>query len=101
MSVENAKAFLAKLGSDEGLRQQLMDADDDAARQQVAQAAGFGFTKAEFEEATGLDTAKLLSSDDLDSVVGGSAADDIAEVGIDVGVSAGTDVVCSAAAAAL
>ena len=99
MSVDSAKAFLAKIGSDEALRNQLMSAADDEARKQIAKDAGFEFTKADFQAASGMDPDKLLSGEDLDQIAGGTS--DIAEVGIDVGINAGTDVVCSAAASAL
>lgn len=99
MSVESAKAFLAKIGSDETLRNQLMGAADDEARKQIAKDAGFEFSKSDFQAASGLDPEKLLSDADLSQVVGGTS--DIGEVGIGVGTNAGTDVVCSAAAAAL
>lgn len=99
MSVDSAKAFLAKLASDEEMRNSLMSASDDASRQAIAKAGGFEFTKDEFKEVTGIDPNVELSAQDLDQVAGGMS--EIGSVGTEVGVEVGIEVGASAASAAL
>ncbi len=99
MSVESAKAFLVKLSSDENFRNQLLGAPDDAARQEIAKANGFEFTKAELQEVTGLDPDKELSAQDLDQVAGGMS--EIGKVGVGAGVEVGVEAGVAAVAAAI
>ncbi len=49
MSVENVKAFIEKLNSDETFRNRMTEASNDEARLQMAQEAGYGFTAEEYQ----------------------------------------------------
>jgi predicted ribosomally synthesized peptide with nif11-like leader len=71
MSIEQAKAFIEKLGSDENLLNQVNSAGNDDARMQLAKAAGFDFTADEFNSVIDQLSGEELSEEDLDSVAGG------------------------------
>ena len=83
MSVDQVKAFLAKVKEDEALGKKLKDAKDaytgdksdkdavfTAVVIPVAAAAGFNFTVADFKEAFGSGEGEA-SDDELDKVAGG------------------------------
>ena len=75
MTVEQAKAFIEKLESDEAFRSQIETASDDAARLQMAHEAGYEFTVEEFnnivtEMAGAVD--EELSEEQLEAVAGGA-----------------------------
>ncbi len=92
MSVESAKAFIAKLESDADLRSKVEGAADDSAKRAVAKAAGFDFTREEMKTAVGSHSTKgELSEDQLTAVAGGSTPD---------WINAGATAVGAAAAAA-
>jgi predicted ribosomally synthesized peptide with nif11-like leader len=74
MSVEQAKAFIEKLGSDENLLNQVNSAENDGARMQLAKAAGFDFSTDEFNSVVDQLSGEELTEDDLDSVAGGLTA---------------------------
>lgn len=61
MSIESAKAFYLKMGTDEAFLAQL-DAASPEERIKIAQQAGYDFTEEDFETAT----AQVLESDELD-----------------------------------
>jgi predicted ribosomally synthesized peptide with nif11-like leader len=74
MSVEQAKAFIEKLGSDENLLNQVYSAGNDDARMQLAKAAGFDFSADEFNSVIDQLGGEELSEDELDRVAGGLTA---------------------------
>ena len=86
MSVEQVKAFVAKVKDDSELAQKLKDAqanykgDKEAAVAAVvlpiAAAAGFNFTVDDFKAAFGNDEGEA-SDDELDAVAGGTAYDPV------------------------
>ena len=65
MSLESAKAFIARFKTDEEFRNSLKDANEEQAKAILKQ-AGFEFTQAEYDEATA-----ELSDEDLKMVSGG------------------------------
>lgn len=71
MSVENAKAFIEKLKSDETLRDQIAQAGSDEERLQMATEAGFEFTVEEYNQMVNARGDEELSDEDLESVAGG------------------------------
>jgi predicted ribosomally synthesized peptide with nif11-like leader len=71
MSVDQAKAFIEKLGSDESLLNQVNSAENNADRMQLAKDAGFNFSTDEFNSVIDQLSGEELSEDDLDSVAGG------------------------------
>jgi predicted ribosomally synthesized peptide with nif11-like leader len=73
MSVESAKAFLAKFNSDSDFRAKLEGAGDAAATQAIVKEAGFEFSKAELKECAA--ASSELSDADLENVAGGNAAE--------------------------
>ena len=88
MSVESAKNFLKKFAKDDDFRAQLEKAADLEARQVIAKAAGFDFTKAELHECVSANSE--LSDDDLENVAGGSACGWVGAGGGVVAAGAGT-----------
>ena len=77
MSVENAIKFLAKVGSDPAFRTKVEQAAP-AARVGLAHAAGFAFTRAEYDQALAkVDAPRAgeLSDADLEKVSGGVGID--------------------------
>jgi len=73
MSVESAKAFLAKFNSDSDFRAKLEGAGDAAATQAIVKEAGFEFSKAELKECAA--ASSELSDADLEKVAGGNTAE--------------------------
>ena len=73
MSVENAKAFIEKLNSDETFRNRIAEAGDDQARLHMAREAGYEFTAAEFNNTVAKMTgaADELADEELELVSGG------------------------------
>lgn len=73
MSVENIKAFNAKVENDENLKQQLKEAAGDADKYlALAKANGFEISKADLDAyKEELKSEGKLSDDDLDNVSGG------------------------------
>ena len=74
MSIENVKAFIAKLKDDAALLDSFQKASDPKARQAVIEKAGFEFSQEEFKAST-----SELSDEDLNSVSGGAGYGDIDE----------------------
>ena len=75
MSVENVKAFMEKLNSDETFRNRITEASDDDARLQMAHEAGYEFTVAEYNNiVTKMAGAadEELSEEQLETVAGGA-----------------------------
>ena len=75
MSVDSAKAFLKKMAQDSALRANVDGAKDNAAREKIAQEAGFSFSKEELDQvipgASKLTPGAELSDADLEAVAGG------------------------------
>lgn len=67
MSLESAKAFLEKIKHDEKFREHCTNAGSHEERLKLVKAAGFDFTTAELDQASG-----ELSLAELDQVVGGT-----------------------------
>jgi predicted ribosomally synthesized peptide with nif11-like leader len=94
MSMESAKACIAKLKSDPAFGKSLEAAKTDAERIAFMKKAGFDFTKDEFKQAVKAAKGKSeLSEKDLAKVAGGTSA---TWVGVGAGVRGA---VASAAAA--
>ena len=74
MSVESAKAFLAKVQKDAKLQKQLKAAANVGDKLKIAKAAGFEFTGKEFQSLR--DKAGELSDQDLEKVAGGGCGID-------------------------
>ncbi len=72
MSVEQAKAFIEKLNSDETFRSQIAGAGSDEARLQTAKEAGFEFSTEELTSVIDQFTGEELSEEELDAVAGGA-----------------------------
>ena len=68
MSVDQARAFIEKMKSDEEFRGRIMAIEAVDARLAAASDAGFEFTESEVKEVQG-----ELSDDDLDQAPGGAA----------------------------
>jgi len=68
MSVDQARAFIEKMKSDEAFRDRIMAIEAVDARLAAASDAGFEFTEAEVKE-----VQSELSDDDLDQAPGGAA----------------------------
>ena len=73
MSVEQAKAFIEKMNSDETFLTQVAGADSNEARFQLAKASGFDFTVEELAVAADDDSSEELTEEELESVAGGGA----------------------------
>ena len=73
MSVESAKAFIAKLECDAELHMAIERAADATARRHIAKDAGFDFTRDDIRKANAASTNEL-SDDDLHAIVGGAKA---------------------------
>ena len=71
MSVEQAKAFIEKLNSDEIFLNQIAGAGSDEARLQMAKEAGFEFSTEELTSVIDQFTSEELSEEELDAVAGG------------------------------
>lgn len=75
MSVQAAKDFLKKLEAEPGFKAKFQEAPDQAARLQMAQAAGFDFNMDEFRQAVKEVTAAAadqeLTPEQLQGVAGG------------------------------
>ena len=71
MSVENVKAFLEKLNSDETFLNQIAGASSDEARLELAKANGFNFTVEELAVVADDDGSEELTEEELESVAGG------------------------------
>ena len=71
MSVENAKAFLERLNSDENFRNQMASADNNEARLQIAKEAGLELSTEELSSIIDQLTSEELSEEELDTVAGG------------------------------
>ncbi len=67
MALESARAFLARLKSDQKFRENLAGLTSKTARRDWIKAGGFDFTQEELEAATG-----ELDPEELDRVVGGT-----------------------------
>ncbi len=67
MSLDQARAFIEKMRSDEAFRNRIMAIEDVGARLVAASEAGFHFTEAEVKS-----VQCELSDDDLDKAAGGS-----------------------------
>ncbi len=72
MSVENVKAFIEKLNSDETFRNRITEASDDEARLNIARDAGYEFTVEEFNQSVVAQQDEELSEDQLEAVAGGA-----------------------------
>jgi len=72
MSLDSARAFLARMNTDANFAKSFRNAKDRENRAKLAQAAGFHFTRAELNEARG-----AMDESDLEKVTGGSGCDDI------------------------
>ncbi len=68
MSVTSAKAFLAKVKTDEEFKTKLGQMKDGKARLEFAKASGFDFSAEEFAK---LKEEQGLTDDELDNVAGG------------------------------
>ncbi|MBL7176202.1 MAG: Nif11-like leader peptide family natural product precursor [Desulfobacteraceae bacterium] len=66
MSLEQAKAFIEKMKSDEAFTKRIMAIEDSDARFQAIAEAGFDFTKEELEQ-----VRQKLDEADLEQVSGG------------------------------
>jgi len=71
MSVENAKAFIAKVKVDAGLRADYEAAEDEDGRAAVRTNAGLSCSVEDFKQAFSDLSAEELSEDDLNLVSGG------------------------------
>lgn len=71
MSVENAKAFIAKAKGDSALRAEYEAAEDENAREIVRKNAGFSCSIEDFKNACSELGQEELSEDDLNLVSGG------------------------------
>ena len=69
MSLEQARAFIEKMKSDEAFRNRIITIEDIDARLAAASDAGFEFTEAELKE-----VQIELSDDQLDQAVGGEGS---------------------------
>ena len=67
MSIESAKAFVAKVKNDEEFAKKIAGAASRQERGEIARAEGFDFTPAELKSVT-----SELSLEELDTVAGGS-----------------------------
>jgi predicted ribosomally synthesized peptide with nif11-like leader len=80
MALQAAKDFLQKLQSEQELNAKFQNAVDEDARHQLAQAAGFDFTRAEFKQAVQeiLTSGKdgELTADQLQKIAGGYSSPD-------------------------
>lgn len=80
MSLENVKAFYARLASDEAFRTQIQSVNDKAECSQIVKGAGYDFTSEELEEYTayllelGATDGELkdLNEKELEAVFGGA-----------------------------
>jgi predicted ribosomally synthesized peptide with nif11-like leader len=77
MSIESARAFLAKMKSDEEFRNRMVHAASKEQRRELAKAAGFRFTKEEVDRAM-----DELSDEELDQVAAGMAKKEMAGSGL-------------------
>lgn len=68
MGVESAKAFIAKIKSDEDFKSKLSQLENGQARLDFAKAAGFDFTA---DEIAKVKAEQGLTDEELDSVAGG------------------------------
>jgi predicted ribosomally synthesized peptide with nif11-like leader len=75
MSLDQAKAFIEKMKSDEAFRYRIMAIEDVDARLVAASEAGFHFTEAEVKS-----VQCELSDDDLDKAAGGGGDFDYTKV---------------------
>ena len=66
MSLDQARAFIEKMKSDEAFRNRIIAIEDVDARLEAASDAGFEFTEAEIKS-----VQSELSDDDLDQAAGG------------------------------
>jgi predicted ribosomally synthesized peptide with nif11-like leader len=71
MTVEQARAFIEKLNSDENLLKQVNDAANNAARLELAKSAGFNFSADEMNSVISKLASEELTEDELDAVAGG------------------------------
>lgn len=77
MSVESAKEFLLRLGTDETFREQIANAPSVEDSKRIAQEAGYNFTDEDYQVATSqilesASTENELSDEQLESVAGGA-----------------------------
>lgn len=94
MSVESARGFLDRFGTDKTFRRAIEDAPNDARKQTIAKDAGFNFTKADL---------KVLNKEGLEQL-----GDDVALpqssgtwVGVGTGTASGTVAAGAGVAAAV
>ena len=80
MSVENAKAFLSRVASDEAFKKSLENAPNEEARKAIVKEAGYDFTKAEMESLLAADGEGELSDEELEAVAGGNASTVITDI---------------------
>lgn len=82
MSLENVKAFYARLANDEAFRTQIQNVKDKAECSQIVKSAGYDFTQEEFEEYTAQllesssdnDEMTDLNEKELEAVFGGASS---------------------------
>ncbi|MBD2438063.1 Nif11-like leader peptide family natural product precursor [Nostoc sp. FACHB-110] len=83
MSLENVKAFYARLANDEDFRNQIQNVKDKSECSQIVKAAGYDFTSEELEEYTSYllelgsdNNAELrdLNEKELEAVFGGATS---------------------------
>ncbi len=75
MSLQSAKDFIKQIETDQALKERLEAAADDEACQQIIQASGFDFSRAEFKQAVAeISTAagQELSAEELDDIAAGT-----------------------------
>ena len=72
MSLENAKEFLREFQGNSEFRSSIENAADDETRRQLAQDAGYDFTKQEVKEVMSSD--EKISDADLEAVAGGASS---------------------------
>lgn len=77
MSVENARACLDRLESDQEFRTAMRNADTEEERLDVARDAGLEFTREEMATLVPTDYACELSDEELESVAAGGLAGEI------------------------
>ena len=70
MSMESARAFTARMKTDQDFARQVRECKDAEARMAFVRKAGFDFTTAEIQQAGG-----ELSDSELDKVAGGGAGE--------------------------
>lgn len=73
MSVQDAKAFVKKIASDEAFRAKMEQAKSDEDRKAIVKGAGLDFTKAELESVMPQIGKGKISEKDLEGVAGGSS----------------------------